>query len=70
MIQCIDCPCGKTFAAASEPFCYEDADWQREMRNYIKKGCKVKLVEDFSFENCTCKDMKPEQVDESQISLF
>ncbi len=38
MIQVIKCKCGSIFAAAAEPHCYSDAEWQREMRKYIKKG--------------------------------
>ena len=72
MIQCINCPCGKTFAASSEPYCYEDAEWQKDMRNYLKKGCTVKMAEKqkWSFNKCTCQNMKPVQVDKSQLSIF
>lgn len=72
MVQCINCPCGKTFAAAAEPHCYKDADWQKEMRNYVKKGCTVKMAEQQSweFEKCTCPNMKPVKINEEQLSLF
>ena len=72
MVQCINCPCGKTFAACAEPYCYEDADWQKDMRNYVKKGCTVKMAEkqNWSFEKCTCPNMKPVEVDKSQLSMF
>ena len=75
MIQCIECPCGKIFAGAIEPHCYTDKDWQKDMRNYVSKGCKVSLKQSrtFELENCTCKDTNPESkifVDKNQLSLF
>jgi len=72
MVQCINCPCGKTFAVCSEPHCYEDADWQKDMRNYIKKGCFVKTTErqNYLLETCTCPKMKPVQEDKSQLEIF
>lgn len=70
MVQCINCPCGKTFAASCEPYCYQDADWQKDMRNYIKKGCTVTMVEKgkWTLDSCTCPNMKPVQA--NQISIF
>lgn len=70
MIQVTKCPCGKVFAACREPMCYEDAEYQRNTRNYIKKGCTVAMVEGgtFQFETCTCPNMKPVKV--TQPDLF
>ena len=72
MIQITKCPCGKTFAACREPECYSDADYQKDTRAYIKKGCTVEMVENgtWSFEKCTCPNMKPVEVDKSQLSIF
>lgn len=72
MIQVIKCPCGKIFAACCEPECYSDAEWQKNMRGYVKKGCKPEMIEHGSgweFEKCTCKNMKPAPK-EVQTSLF
>ena len=67
MVQCINCPCGKTFAACAEPYCYEEAEWQEDMRNYIKRGCSVKMAENgaWKFEGCSCPNMKPVEVDKN-----
>lgn len=72
MIQVTKCPCGKIFAACKEPMCYEDAEYQKETRKYIKNGCKVEMVNsgEWSFENCTCPNMKPIKTDETQPTLF
>ena len=71
MIQVIKCKCGSIFAAAAEPNCYSDAEWQREMRKYIKKGCTVEMTNnhEWKFEHCTCE--KPsKKKDKNQLSLF
>lgn len=70
MIEVIKCPCNKSFAACAEPYCHSDADWHRDKRKYLKKGCTVSTVgsHDFRFEMCTCKGMKP--VSKDQTSLF
>ena len=73
MVQITKCPCGKTFSACCEPECYSDADYQKETRKYIQKGCKVQMVESgaWAFQNCTCKDMNPENaINENQLELF
>lgn len=72
MRQCIECVCGKTFAACAEPYCYSDVDWQREMRSYVSKGCKVVLRDKNTLilENCTCKNFTPEETDKNQLKLF
>lgn len=63
MIQITKCPCGKTFAACREPECYTDAEYQKDTRNYIKRGCTVEMVNsgEWSFEKYTCPNMKPPQ---------
>jgi DTW domain-containing protein YfiP len=72
MIQVTKCPCGKIFAACREPECYTEADYQRDTRKYIAKGCTVEMVENgtWKFEQCTCQNMKPVVSDDSQTSLF
>ena len=56
MIQIIYCPkCGSGFAGCVEPECYTDNNWIKEMKKYIKQGYKVKTVEKYSLEKCTCK---------------
>ena len=72
MIQVTKCPCGKTFAGCIEPYCYQDAEYQRDTRNYIKKGCTIEMVESGSFilEKCTCPNMKPVGLATPQLSIF
>ena len=66
LIQIIKCKCGKTFAACCEPECYTDKDWQKELRDYVKNGCTVEMVEsgNWEMESCTCKK------EEKELSLF
>lgn len=47
--------CGKVFAAAREPHCYTDKDWQKDLRKYVADGCKVEIVDNFEFGKCECK---------------
>lgn len=58
--QIIKCKCGSIIAGCAEPYCYEDSDWQKDMRKLVKKGCTVELVEvsDFKLERCKCKESK------------
>lgn len=55
--QVIKCKCGKIFAACREPECYEDAQWMRDLRKYVKNGNTVELLDldKFTFESCACK---------------
>jgi hypothetical protein len=68
--QAIRCKCGSIFAAAVEPYCYSDSDWQKHMRKYVKDGCSVELINanDFKFEKCKCKELKQQK--ENQLSIF
>ena len=73
MIQITKCPCGKTFAACKEPYCYTDAEYQKDTRAYIEKGCTISMVEPggWSLEKCTCKDMNPANAEnKNQLSIF
>lgn len=71
MSQIIKCPCGKIFAACAEPYCYTDAEWHRDVRAYVKKGCTVSMAEkgevQKGFDKCTCPGMNPKL---KQPSLF
>jgi hypothetical protein len=71
MIQVTKCKCGKIFAACAEPNCYTDAEYQREVRKDIKRGCTVEMVASgtWSFEECTCEKTTT-QIDKNQLSLF
>lgn len=55
-IQIIACVCGGVFAACCEPECYEEVDWQKDMRRYVANGCTVKLIPkgELKFSTCTC----------------
>lgn len=72
MVQITKCLCGATIAACSEPFCYTDAEYQRDTRSYLKKGYAVEMVENggWNFEKCTCNEIKIEEVNKNQLSLF
>lgn len=59
--QIVKCKCGVTFAACAEPNCYTDNQWQRDVREYIKKGCTVDAVEAKSIEFGDCKCLKTKQ---------
>jgi len=65
MIQTIKYKCcGKIFAACREPECYTDADWLKNLKQYVQKGHTVEMREsgDVKFGNCECKEEpKPEE---------
>jgi hypothetical protein len=79
--QIVKCSHGIIFAACTEPECYEDADWQRDVRRYIKGGCTVDVVtsaevkELFSQKPCKCDKLnkQPEVIKpifiENQLTL-
>jgi len=70
-IQIVKCKCGSTFAACWEPMCYEDKDWQKNLRKYLKQGATVATIENPPggqlFQRCTCP--VPGE-DPNQIKLF
>lgn len=70
MVQIIKCSHGEIFAACCVPECYEDVDWQREMRKYIKNGCTVEMIEKFEFGECDCSPSKKNKNTLSQIPMF
>lgn len=72
MIQIIKCKCGKVFAAATEPHCYVDVEWQRDMRKYIKRGCSVEMVNnhEWKFEECVCEKKEKNKKNSNQLELF
>jgi len=57
MIQVIKYKCcGRIFAACKEPECYIDKDWLKDLRQYVKEGCKVEMITgDWQFGKCDCK---------------
>lgn len=71
-VQVIKCKCGSIIAGCMEPDCYEDSDWQRDMRKYVRKGYTVGVVEcaNIKLERCKCKEVKNKEKSESQLSLF
>lgn len=60
--------CGKVFAACTEPHCYEDSDWQKDLRKYIKQGHTVETVQRAGFEFGECKCPKDEV--KNQLKMF
>lgn len=72
MVQVIKCRHGKIFAACTTPEYFEDVDWQREMRKYVKGGCTVEMAESgtWSFEKCECSKTKKSEEKIIQPALF
>lgn len=62
-LQVIKCLCGASIAACTEPECYEEKDWQKELRRYVKMGYTVSLEDagSFSFGSCSCKEEATKQ---------
>ncbi len=59
MIQVLKRHCCQTiFAACIEPYCYTDEDWTKDLKQYVKKGCGVQMVErgmGIRLEKCKCQ---------------
>lgn len=57
-VQVLKCKCGAKYAACSEPYCYEDTDWLKDLRKCLKEGGTVEMesAEEFRFTSCTCED--------------
>jgi len=72
MIQVIKYKCcGKIFAACTEPECYTEKDWLRDLRKYVLRGDTVEMIEagTLKFEKCTCKEIpKVEELNLFNIS--
>lgn len=71
-VQAIRCKCGVIFAGCVEPYCYEDVDWQRKMRKYVKDGCSVEMMgNDVQLGRCTCDSKsKKKNGNPNQLKLF
>lgn len=54
--QAIRCKCGSVFAACTEPECYLDLEWYKEVRDSVTSGCTIEMVlaGDFEWEECKC----------------
>ncbi len=72
MVQIIKCKCGNVFAASTEPECYSDSEWQKNLRNYIKEGCTVEMVEEstWQFQKCVCNKVENSKPITNQLGLF
>jgi hypothetical protein len=72
-VQIINCLCGATIAACRVPECYEDAEWQKNMRKYVRKGYTVEIHENsnWKFGGCTCppKENKRKKKHLTQIPI-
>ena len=69
MIQIIKCKeCETVFAACTAPECYTDRDWLNNLKKYIKRGDKVEMIGDKSFNlgSCGCRKTPNNQ----QVDLF
>lgn len=68
LVQTVSCAgCGAIFAGCVEPHCYEDKDWQKDIRDFVKRGFKIAMSETCRFGTCTCE--KPKEVI-NQTNLF
>ena len=67
--QVIKCKCGSCVAASMEPLCYTSKEWQKDLREAVKDGCSVHILEynSFTFEKCKCQNHVEKT---NQISLF
>ena len=73
MVQAIRCKCGVIFAGCVEPYCYQDVEWQRNMRKYVSDGCTVEMSpNDIRLGQCSCekKVKKNRKYDPNQLTLF
>jgi len=54
MVQVIRCKCGSIIAGCVDPYCYQDAEWMKKIRSYVKKGATIEMMEKPSLEHCKC----------------
>ncbi len=77
-VQIVSCQCGVTFAACSEPYCYEDKEWIANLKKYFSIGCKILMANngEWSFGTCECEDGKlrrgeiKEKAIKNQLTIF
>ena len=63
-VQVLVCKCGAKYAACREPECYVDNEWLKDLKQHIKDGGTVEMMdpEKFEFESCKCKNQNlPEE---------
>ena len=57
--QAVYCKCGSLVAACMAPHCYEDSEWQKDVRKFSKDGYKIKMVDPeevrLTLDSCKCK---------------
>jgi hypothetical protein len=63
-VQVVKCKCGEIFAGYREPECFEDAEWHKDIRKWIKMGYTVETAERIKFGECKCNEIK------NQTNLF
>ena len=71
--QIIRCKCKAIIAACTVPECYMDAEWQKDMRKYVKQGCSVELIncdKSWTVSKCKCKEIKAAQKEVTEPTLF
>lgn len=71
-IQAIRCYCGNIFSGCKEPECYTEKEYLKDLKNYVKDGYKIEMLEqeDFKFEKCTCPPVSNEVLIPNQLILF
>lgn len=55
-VQIIKCHCGEVISGCTEPECYTDEEYTKDLKECVEKGYKVDLIEnsDFKFGKCKC----------------
>lgn len=57
--QAVFCKCGSLVAAAMAPHCYEDKEWQKDIRQFSKDGYEIKMVDPevvrLTLSGCKCE---------------
>lgn len=63
--------CGEIFAACTEPECYTESDWQKNLREYAKRGEIIEIVESGSvrMSKCKCEKKETDSEQSQQIKL-
>lgn len=71
--QIIKCKCGSIVAAYCAPECYKDAEWQREIRKYARRGYDIQLIDcdkSWTLNKCRCSEHKAEEKKKCEPELF
>lgn len=70
-IQIIICKCGAKISGCTEPECYTNDEYLKDLKKYIEQGCTVDMVgeNDFRFQSCKC-DPQKQQNDKNNVEYL